>query len=60
MTISDERERNPESDINDPELEEPYYAEPVEDPETEDDIVNGVDDDLDDGLPVENENDLGR
>ncbi len=60
MTISDDRGRNPETDTNAPGLEEPYYDEPVEDPETEDDIVNGVDDDLDDGLPVEDEDELRR
>ena len=60
MTITNMRGRNPETDIEDPGLEKPYYDEPVEDPETEDDIVNGVDDDLDDGLPVEDEDELGR
>jgi hypothetical protein len=55
MTTTDELDLDPELDIDDPGIEEPYDDEPVEDPEAEDDIVNGVDDDLDDGLPLEDE-----
>ena len=36
-------------------MERTSYDEPVEDPETEDDIIHGVDDDPDDGLPPEDE-----
>jgi len=50
---------NPETDIGepneDPNMERPSHDEPVEDPETEDDIIHGVDDDPDDGLPPEDE-----
>jgi hypothetical protein len=58
--MPDERALNPETDIDDPGLEEPYYDEPVEDPETEDDIVSGADDNLDDGLPLEDEDEFGK
>jgi hypothetical protein len=56
--MPDERGLNPEIDIDDPGLEEPYYDEPVEDPETEDDIVSGADDNLDDGLPLDDEDEF--
>ncbi len=46
MTLSDEPLVRPITTIENPEIEEPDYIEPVEDAETEEDIVNGADEDL--------------
>jgi hypothetical protein len=56
--MPDQIEPNPETDIDNLDIEDSDYDEPIEDsedPETEDDITNGVDDNLDDGLPEDEE-----
>jgi hypothetical protein len=56
--MPDQSKLNPETDIDNPGIEDSEYDEPIEDledPETEDDIIHGVDDNLDDGLPEDEE-----
>jgi hypothetical protein len=46
MTLSDELLVRPIREIENPNIEQPDYIEPVEEDETEEDIVNGADEDL--------------